>query len=72
MDAVDTRTRYEVTEFWGKVPEGIAVGATIRDTWHGRTYCWDIIDMESGKSVGGWSGKALNRKAVTSITIKVG
>ena len=71
MDAADTRTRYEVTDFWGKVPEGIAVGAIIRDIWHGRTYYWDIIDMTSGKSVGGWNGRALNQKAATSVKIEV-
>ena len=29
MDTVGTRTRYKVTDFWGKVPEGIAVASRV-------------------------------------------
>jgi hypothetical protein len=63
MVAEKKLTRYEVTSVWGKVPDKIVVGAVIRDTWHGQTYSWDIMDLPTGKYTGGWAGRAIDESA---------
>jgi hypothetical protein len=52
------RFRYEVTESWGDMETRVPVGTVIVDIWKGNR-TWNVMNMSTGKDIGGWRGKLL-------------
>lgn len=63
MKARDYVFAYRVTSFWGCMVGRIAVDEIILEqkATPGKVRHWNVINLDSGQPIGGWSGEKLGK-----------